>query len=115
MIGNKIQKIRKSKGLTLSECAERANISKSYLSNIERNLNDNPTIQVLEKLALVLGVDVSTLITAHSMYEQPLENKWLQFVNELKSSGVKPHELPQFKAVIEFAKWKHEKPIKAKE
>lgn len=31
--------ISKKKGLTLSELAERAGVSKSYLSNIERNIN----------------------------------------------------------------------------
>ncbi|MGQ4665879.1 helix-turn-helix domain-containing protein [Metabacillus halosaccharovorans] len=36
---------RKQKGLTLSEVAKQAKISKSYLSNIERNLNLNPSLQ----------------------------------------------------------------------
>lgn len=45
MIGNKIYKFRKQRGLSISELAERAKISKSYLSNIERNLNSNPPIK----------------------------------------------------------------------
>ncbi|MGX2961370.1 helix-turn-helix domain-containing protein [Peribacillus sp. JNUCC 23] len=44
-------RIRKQRGLTLSELAEKAFISKLYLSNIERSLNKNPSIQVLEKIA----------------------------------------------------------------
>ena len=44
MIGKNIYWLRKEKGLTLSELAERANIAKSYLSNIERNINQNPSI-----------------------------------------------------------------------
>ncbi|RLL42764.1 XRE family transcriptional regulator [Oceanobacillus piezotolerans] len=109
MIGDKIQKIRKSRGMTLSECAERANISKSYLSNIERNLNQNPSIQIIEKVALVLGVEVSSLISTNSTHEEPTESEWLDFVKELKESGVKTHHLQGFRTVIEFAKWQNEK------
>ena len=43
MIGKNIAEIRKKRGYTLSELAELANISKSYLSNIERNINKNPS------------------------------------------------------------------------
>ncbi|AXI10777.1 helix-turn-helix domain-containing protein [Oceanobacillus sp. 143] len=106
MIGENIQRLRKSKGLTLSDCAERANISKSYLSNIERNLNQNPSIQIIEKLAVVLDVDLRTLLgTAESVKEQVPESEWLEFVNELKKSGVEKEQLQEFRAVIEFIRW----------
>lgn len=39
MLGKNIYQFRKKRGLTLSELAERAGVSKSYLSNIERNIN----------------------------------------------------------------------------
>ncbi|GEN88764.1 MULTISPECIES: helix-turn-helix domain-containing protein [Oceanobacillus] len=108
MIGEKIKKIRKSRGLTLSECAKRANISKSYLSNIERNLNQNPSLQIIERLAGVLNVEVNTFISEESRIGQIPETKWLQFVKDLKQSGVKTNDLQAFKTVIEFAKWQQE-------
>ena len=49
MIGKNIAEIRKRRGYTLSELAGLANISKSYLSNIERNINTNPSLQVMNK------------------------------------------------------------------
>jgi XRE family transcriptional regulator of biofilm formation len=104
MIGENIQKIRHSRGLTLSELAERAHISKSYLSNIERNLNQNPSIQIIEKIASVLGVDFRMLIGMKNRYP---EEEWLDFVNDLKDSGVGIEELQEFKMVIEFAKWQN--------
>lgn len=105
MIGDNIQKIRKKRGLTLSELADRAQISKSYLSNIERNLNKNPSIQIIEKVAAVLNVDFRTLLGTNSV--QPLfpENEWIEFVNELKRSGVEKDQLNEYKTVIEFARW----------
>ncbi|MBK0292115.1 MULTISPECIES: helix-turn-helix domain-containing protein [Priestia] len=109
MIGDKIHKIRKKKGLTLSELAERANMSKSYLSNIERNLNDNPSIQVVERIAAVLNVDLHTLIEIKHEPSHFLESEWLHFVNELKKLGIRKEQLPEYKAIIEFIKWQNEK------
>ncbi|WP_066186684.1 helix-turn-helix domain-containing protein [Gracilibacillus timonensis] len=108
MIGEKIKTIRKTRRLTLSECAKRANISKSYLSNIERNQNQNPSLQIIEKIAKVLHVDVNTLVSKESSTEQNPEAKWVQFVTDLKNSGVKTNDLQDFKSVIEFAKWQKE-------
>ncbi|WP_337017054.1 helix-turn-helix transcriptional regulator [Oceanobacillus massiliensis] len=110
MIGRKIHRLRKENGFSLSECAERANISKSYLSNIERNLNQNPSIAIIEKLAGVLGVDIHMLIGNDADDRgQALTGEWLDFVNELRESGVKKEQLQEFKSVIEFAKWKNER------
>ncbi|WP_106496635.1 helix-turn-helix domain-containing protein [Lentibacillus sp. Marseille-P4043] len=105
MIGKNIQRIRKKKGLTLSECAERAKISKSYLSNIERNLNHNPSIHIIEKIATALGVELRTLIGSGLEAQLFLENEWLEFVNDLKKSGIRKDQLQEYKKVIEFAKW----------
>lgn len=109
MIGKTIKKIRKSQGITLSQLAERSNISKSYLSNIERNVNQNPSVQIVEKIAQVLKVDCGTLLKKPPVdYDFP-EDEWLNFVKELKRSGVQKDQLQEYKTVIEFAKWKKDK------
>ncbi|WP_090761623.1 helix-turn-helix domain-containing protein [Bacillus sp. OK048] len=106
MIGKNIYEIRMKKGLTLSALAERANISKSYLSNIERNLNQNPSIQVIKKIALVLDVDIKLLLKTLESKEdqQPPDKEWLDLVNELKESGIEKNE---YKTLIEFIKWQN--------
>lgn len=109
MIGENIHKIRKMRGLTLSELAERAQISKSYLSNIERNLNQNPSVQIVEKVAKVLGVDFRTLLDSKTFNSLYTENEWIEFANELKNLGVEKDQLQTYKTVIEFAKWQKEK------
>jgi XRE family transcriptional regulator, master regulator for biofilm formation len=107
MIGKNIYEIRMKKGLTLSALAERANISKSYLSNIERNLNQNPSIQVIKKIALVLDVDIKVLLKTIACKEdlQPHDKEWLDLVNELKQSGIEKNE---YKTLIEFIKWQNQ-------
>jgi XRE family transcriptional regulator, master regulator for biofilm formation len=110
MIGKNISTIRKQRGLTLSELAARTGISKSYLSNIERNLKQNPSIQVMEKIALVLKVDLKMLLKiAADAEKKQLESEWLDLTNELRKTGMDKEQLQEYKILIEFLKWYHEK------
>jgi XRE family transcriptional regulator, master regulator for biofilm formation len=106
MIGRNIYEIRMKKGFTLSELAERANISKSYLSNIERNINRNPSIQVMEKIARVLGIDLKMLLQTgtNEKVEQLPDKEWIELINEIKQSGIEKQE---YKTLIEFIKWQN--------
>ncbi|MBM4764466.1 helix-turn-helix transcriptional regulator [Bacillus sp. B15-48] len=61
MLGSSIQRIRQSKNMTLSQLAKKTNISKSYLSSIERNIQTNPSISILIKIAIALEVDIQKL------------------------------------------------------
>lgn len=109
MIGKNIAELRKRKGFTLSELAERTNISKSYLSNIERNLNKNPSLEIMKRIASVLNVDMITLLKTNNDKDAQLhiEKEWIDFVNELKELGLEKDEMQQYKPLIEFIKWKN--------
>lgn len=106
MIGDNIKIIRKRRRLSLSELANRAQISKSYLSNIERNLNQNPSIQIIDRISSVLDVELQEVLGVKAINDLLPENEWLEFVKELKKSGVEKDQLQEYKTVIEFAKWK---------
>jgi XRE family transcriptional regulator, master regulator for biofilm formation len=108
MIGKNIYDIRKRKGLTLSELAERANISKSYLSNIERSLNRNPSIKVLEKVANVLGVDLEALLIGTALEKERPDQEVIDLASELMEIGFAKEHMSEFKSFIEFMKWKKE-------
>ncbi|CRK81679.1 helix-turn-helix domain-containing protein [Neobacillus massiliamazoniensis] len=108
MIGKTIYQIRRKRGYTLSELAERTRISKSYLSNIERNININPSIEVIKKIAKVLEVDLKTLIGTIDGTQNDLDSDWIDFVNELKESGIEKELLHEYKPLIEFIKWKND-------
>ncbi|MFS0764130.1 MULTISPECIES: helix-turn-helix domain-containing protein [Peribacillus] len=108
MIGKNIAELRKKRGYTLSELAEQANISKSYLSNIERNLNRNPSLHIMEKIAHVLNVDfVSLLQETTKVAPNYLEKEWIEFVQELKRNGLEKEHIPQYKPLIDFIKWQN--------
>ena len=106
MIGQRIQKLRLSRGLTLSELAERADVAKSYISAIERSIQHNPSIQVLEKIAGVLGVSVQTLLQPEddaSESEKFVDPEWVELAQEAMKSGITKE---QFREYLEFQKWR---------
>jgi XRE family transcriptional regulator, master regulator for biofilm formation len=104
MIGATITQLRKQKGLTLTDLAERANISKSNLSNIERNINKNPSIRVLEKLAEVLETDVVTLLGMD--IDESTQDYYEEFLKKLKELNLTKEELEEYERVLEFIEWK---------
>jgi XRE family transcriptional regulator, master regulator for biofilm formation len=63
--GSALKRLRKEKGFTLEELAERAEISTSYLSHIERGTRQAP-LTTLENLARVLGVNFYDLFASSS-------------------------------------------------
>ncbi|PYZ95074.1 transcriptional regulator [Salipaludibacillus keqinensis] len=109
MIGHNIQLFRRKKGLTLTELAERANISKSNLSNIERNINQNPSIKVLEKLASVLDEQLISIlgIQPSNQLNSIVDEDLAEFILKLKKQGITKVQLEEYKKVIEFIEWQH--------
>ncbi|MCX7572002.1 helix-turn-helix domain-containing protein [Tumebacillus sp. DT12] len=118
MLGAKIRQLRKEKGMSLGELAERADCAKSYLSDIERGVRDNPSIQFLEKIGTVLHVPTEffidkTYTTAQALADQvapemveivkELDLGWLQLTKQAAESGLTQE---QFKEFIEYAVWK---------
>ena len=105
MIGERIQRLRKRNGLSLTELSQRAGVAKSYLSSIERGLQQNPSIQFLEKIGEVLHVPVEEFLNDDDSVLMPeqLDLEWTELVREAMSSGISKD---QFKEFLEFNKWK---------
>jgi len=59
--GAKIRKLREDRGYNLSQFAEKADISVSYMSEIEHG-STNPSLKTIQKIADVLNVDKSQLL-----------------------------------------------------
>lgn len=57
-----LKTIRKSKGLTQEQLAERSNIDYKYLQKLEGRNPSSPTLSVLEKLSRGLEISLSELI-----------------------------------------------------
>jgi XRE family transcriptional regulator of biofilm formation len=102
MIGQRIQQIRIERGLTLSELAEKASIAKSYLSNVERGIQTNPSIQVIEKIASALDISMDTLLITTTNNEQLIAD-WQLLILEAMALGV---DKGQFRELLAYYKWK---------
>jgi len=92
--------------MSISELAEKANVAKSYLSSIERNLQVNPSIQFMEKVSDVLDVNVYDLLQANEISQpENLDDEWLKIVQEAMESGVTKE---QFREYLAFNKWRNQ-------
>lgn len=60
-VGSTLQALRKAQKLSLDELSKRAGVSKSMLSEVERN-QANPTVGVLWRLATALGISLPDLL-----------------------------------------------------
>ena len=60
--GRRIQRLRKSRGLTQEETARRAGIHATYLSGVERGLR-NPSLKNIRAIAQALGAQVGDLFS----------------------------------------------------
>lgn len=99
MIGNRIKLYRLKKQLSLSELAERAGITQSYLSSIERNLQSTTSIQFLKKISSVLNIPVNTLLSDDEKtpnQDKEPDSDWAKLVREAMNSGVSKEEFREF-------------------
>jgi XRE family transcriptional regulator, master regulator for biofilm formation len=109
MIGLRIRSLREEKKYSLSELAKKSGISKSYLSQIERNLQSNPSLQLLSKLAISLGTTVEELLGMNEQTvsnNQQLDYDWTVLVKEAIDEGMSKEE---FKELSNFIRFKNQK------
>jgi transcriptional regulator with XRE-family HTH domain len=67
-IGTKLRQLRQTNGLTLEELASRSELTKGFLSQVERNLT-SPSISTLEDILEALGTNLS------QFFSQPEEEQ----------------------------------------
>jgi transcriptional regulator with XRE-family HTH domain len=70
-VGATLQKMRLARGLTLDDLSRAAGVSKSMLSQIERE-KANPTIAVAWRLSNALGVEIGELLSNESKEEEAI-------------------------------------------
>lgn len=103
VVGKNIKKAREDRGLKQEELAERLNVTRQAVSNWE-NEKTQPSIEMLNQLALVLEVSVEELIYGGERKSTsalpPVVNK---VTKEVRDGGVTLGSV--IAAVISYAKW----------
>ncbi|NQD66211.1 helix-turn-helix domain-containing protein [Bacillus haikouensis] len=105
MVGEVLKYYRDERGMTINELSHLAGISKSYISSIERGLQKNPSIQVLQKLADTLNISLSQLLEFKSEGFS-IDEEWLELVKKAIEEGLTKQEFLEY---IQFIQFKREK------
>ncbi|MEH7342876.1 helix-turn-helix domain-containing protein [Bacillus sp. JJ1532] len=106
MVGMRIKRLRIEKGLSINELSEKAGVSKSYLSYIERGIQQNPSLQVLSRLAKTLDTDVEDLLDQKKKAEPTemyqIDREWIELIHDAIDIGVTKEEFAYYLDFIKF-------------
>ena len=107
MVGIHIKRLRQRKGYSINELAEKAGVSKSYLSYIERGIQKNPSLQVLSRISETLDISVEELFSRkkedESLDSMQMDQEWIDLIKEAIESGVTKED---FSYYLDFMKFK---------
>lgn len=103
LVGAKIKKLRLKRGYSINALSDRAGVSKSYLSYIERGIQKNPSLQVLSKLACTLDTNLEELLDTNSTAIDSMDDKWMKLVETAIEDGITTEE---FAGILDYVKYK---------
>lgn len=96
-LASRLKELRLSSGKSLQEVADAVGTSKPHLWELERGSSNNPSLELVKKLANYFGVKIDYLAGTEDLSSE--ENPQLmQFFRELKSQNLDPADLEVLKA-----------------
>jgi len=112
MIGERIKSLREKKGYSITKLADLAGVSKSYLSYIERNVQNNPSLQVLAEIAYHLDTNMEYLLgeelAPKVSVEDVLDEEWHSILRDAVDEGMSSGDFRALKDLVRSHKWKDE-------
>lgn len=109
MIGSRIKELRNQKKLSITELARRAEVSKSYLSYIERDVQKNPSLKFLSKIAATLDTSIEFLLGEEQEDQHDvLDGEWTSLLQKAISEGLSKDDFREFQQFIQFRNWQNE-------
>ena len=85
LIGERIQKTRKSRGITQEMMAEKLDVSIGYVSQVERGIT-KISLDLLAAISTILDCDIASLISETAMHSDIyLNSEILEAVSHLNS------------------------------
>jgi transcriptional regulator with XRE-family HTH domain len=70
MLSKNLRIIRESRGIGVNELARRSGVNASYISAIENGRRENPSKEILNKIADALGIPVEELLVEKMRTEE---------------------------------------------
>jgi XRE family transcriptional regulator of biofilm formation len=110
MIGERIKSLREKKGYSITKLADLAGVSKSYLSYIERNMQNNPSLQVMAKIAAPLDSNIEYLLGEEHLPkihdDEVLDEEWRLIIKNAVDEGMSKGDFQALKDLIRSNMWK---------
>jgi XRE family transcriptional regulator, master regulator for biofilm formation len=106
MVGDKIKDLREQKGLTINELAHHSNVSKSYISSIERGIQKNPSIKILKKIALTLDTSLENILSSDKN-KVFLDEEWVEPLEKAIHQGLTKEEFHDFLSFFQYKRRKY--------
>jgi XRE family transcriptional regulator, master regulator for biofilm formation len=106
MVGERIKHLREQKGLTINELSFLSNVSKSYISSIERGLQKNPSIKVLKKIAITLETTLENIISSPKKGDI-LGEEWIEPLEDAIKHGLTKEEFHEFLSFVHYKRIMH--------
>lgn len=113
IIGKKISELRKNRGWTQKQLAEKIGVTQSYIGNIENGTRNLSNIETVNKLLEVFNISFDYLFEEFilSLKSNKKSKIYKKFELELSQMDINNLELIH-NIVIEFVKYKEKKTIK---
>jgi XRE family transcriptional regulator, master regulator for biofilm formation len=111
MIGQKIKRLRQAKGYSITELGRLADVSKSYLSQLERGMQANPSLQFLVKVSAPLDTTVTYLLEDTKLKkheDSELDEEWKLLIRQAIEAGLKVEDFHEYRNYIRFQAWMKE-------
>lgn len=106
MIGVKLKYLRIEKGYSITQLAKKAQISKSYLSYLEKNPETNPSLHVITKIASALDTSPHYFMEEASQPAKPASQEWVNLLRDELGEGVTKEELEEVQRYMAYIKFK---------
>ncbi|MEH7384942.1 helix-turn-helix domain-containing protein [Bacillus sp. JJ1521] len=112
MIGERIKSLRRKKRYSITELAKRAGVSKSYLSYIERDVQKNPSLQFLTKIAETLDTSIEYLLGEvdgnPNKRDELFDKEWSTLLQKAIDDGLSKEDFREFQNFVRFRNWQNE-------
>ena len=108
MIGVKLKYLRIQKGYSITQLAKRAQISKSYLSYLEKNPETNPSLHIISKIAAALDTSPNYFIEVSEEEEkkEEIRQEWMDLLKEGLDKNMTKEDFQEFQKYLEFLKYR---------
>lgn len=93
-----IKNIRESKNISLYELSNKTKLTRSYIRDLENNKKINPTLSTLNKIAIVLDVNVKELF--YSTIE--IESLKQEMYKKIDKYGINSSEVLEISKIIDL-------------